>query len=120
MISLLIMKSSIAFGTVYSIRKNGAKVTEELRIVVWRPVYSNYGAVKSPGLGQCPSSNIFHQNYICMSAVVSSSYGATTEDAESLIAQLHSQCKLTTQRRENRKILHENAILKENDNNQHV
>jgi hypothetical protein len=35
---------------IYSIRKNGAKVTEELRIVVWRLVYSNYGAAKIPRL----------------------------------------------------------------------
>jgi hypothetical protein len=56
------------------IKKNGAKVTEELRIVLWRPVNSNYGAAKIPGLGHCPSpsSNIFRQNNICMRAVVSS------------------------------------------------
>jgi hypothetical protein len=50
------------------VKKNGAKVTEELRIVVWRPVFSNYGAAKSPGLGLLPSSILFRQNNICMSA----------------------------------------------------
>jgi hypothetical protein len=39
-----------------------------------------------------------------MSAVVGSQYGATTGAAESLIAQLHSQGKLTTQRRDNRQV----------------
>jgi hypothetical protein len=38
-----------------------------------------------------------------MSAVVCSQYGATTGAAESLIAQLYSQSKLTTPRCENRK-----------------
>jgi hypothetical protein len=38
--------------------------------------------------------------------------GATTVAEESLIAQLHSQGKLTTPRRENRKIGHEIEILK--------
>jgi hypothetical protein len=47
-----------------------------------------------------------------MSAVLSSQYGATTVAAESLRAQLHSQGKLTTPRRENRKIRHELEILK--------
>jgi hypothetical protein len=63
---------------------------------------------KEPGLGQCPSSKIFRQNNICMSAVVGSQYGATTGAAENLIAQLHSQGKLTTPRCENRKIPNEN------------
>jgi menaquinone-dependent protoporphyrinogen IX oxidase len=40
--------------------------------------------------------------------------GATKEAAESLIAQLHSQGKLTTLRRENRKIRHEIENLKAN------
>jgi hypothetical protein len=48
-----------------------------------------------------------------MSAVVGPKYGATTGAAESLIAKLHSQGKLTKQRRENQKILHENEILKD-------
>jgi hypothetical protein len=50
-----------------------------------------------------------------MSAVVGSQYGATTGAAESLIAQLHSQGKLTTPSRENRKIRHENEIFKANE-----
>jgi hypothetical protein len=52
-----------------------------------------------------------------MSAVVpvGAKYGATIGAAESLIAKLHSQGKLTKQRRENRKILHENQILKANE-----
>jgi hypothetical protein len=52
---------------------------------------------------------------ICMRAVVDSQYGATTVAAESLIAQLHSQSKLTTPSRENRKIRHEMEILKANE-----
>jgi hypothetical protein len=50
-----------------------------------------------------------------MSAVVGSQYGATTVTALSLIAQLHSQGKLTTLRRENRKIRHEIEMLKANE-----
>jgi hypothetical protein len=72
---------------------------------------SKYGTAKSPGLGPCPSSKIFSPNNICMSAVEGSQYGATTGAAKSLIAQLHSQGKLTTPRRENRKIQHENEIF---------
>jgi hypothetical protein len=41
-----------------------------------------------------------------------SQYGAMTIAAESLRAQLHSQYKLTTPRHENRKIRHENELLK--------
>jgi hypothetical protein len=55
-----------------------------------------------------------------MSAVMGSQYGATTEAAESLIAQLHSQCKFITPRRENRKIWHEKGILKGKDHELHV
>jgi hypothetical protein len=44
--------------------------------------------------------------------VVNSKYGATKEAAESLIAQLDSQSKLSTPRRKNRKIRHKNEILK--------
>jgi hypothetical protein len=47
-----------------------------------------------------------------LQAVDYSQYGATTLAAESLRAQLHSQCKLTTPRHENRKIRHENKLLK--------
>jgi hypothetical protein len=50
-----------------------------------------------------------------MSAVVGSQYGATTGAAESLIAQLHSQGKLTTPRGKNRRIRLENEILKANE-----
>jgi hypothetical protein len=49
-----------------------------------------------------------------MIAVMGFLYGTTTEAAESLIAQLHSQSKLTTPRLENRKIRNENEILKAN------
>jgi hypothetical protein len=49
-----------------------------------------------------------------MNAVVGSQYGDTTEAAESLIVQLHSQGKLTKPRPENLKIQHENKILKAN------
>jgi hypothetical protein len=49
-----------------------------------------------------------------MSAVVGSQYGAKTVAAESLIAKLDSQGKLTTPRRENRKLRYENEILKAN------
>jgi hypothetical protein len=79
------------------------------------PESSKYGAAKSPGLGQCPSSKYFRQNNICLSAVMGSQYGATTGAAGSPISQLHSQGKLTTPRRENRKIRHENKILKANE-----
>jgi hypothetical protein len=41
--------------------------------------------------------------------------GYMTEAAESLIAQLHSHNKLTTPRRENLKIRHENESLKANE-----
>jgi hypothetical protein len=51
--------------------------------------------------------NIFRQNNICMRAVVDSQYGATAVAVESLITQLHSQGKLTSPSRENRKIRHE-------------
>jgi hypothetical protein len=55
-----------------------------------------------------------------MSAVVGSKYWPTTGAAESRIAQLHSQFKLTTPRRENWKILHENEILKANERRRKV
>jgi hypothetical protein len=73
----------------------------ELRIVV-----------KSPGVGECPASKFFCQNNICMKAAVDSQYGAMMVAADRLGAQLHSQCKLTTPRNENRKIRHENELLK--------
>jgi hypothetical protein len=49
-----------------------------------------------------------------MSAVMGSQYRATTVAAERIIAQLHSQGKLTTPRCENLKIRHEIEILKAN------
>jgi hypothetical protein len=45
-----------------------------------------------------------------MGAALGSQYGAVA--AEILIAQLHSQSKLTTAWHENRKILYENELLK--------
>jgi hypothetical protein len=55
---------------------------------------------------------LFGQNNICMGAALGSQYGAMTVAAEILIAQLHSQSKLTTAWQENRKILYENEVLK--------
>jgi hypothetical protein len=49
-----------------------------------------------------------------VSAVVGSQYGDTTGAAEYVIAQLYSQGKLTTPSHKNRKIRHENEILKSN------
>jgi hypothetical protein len=55
------------------VKKNNAKFwSEELRIVIRHPVYYNYGAAKSPGLGLLPSSILFRQTRICMSAMVGS------------------------------------------------
>jgi hypothetical protein len=48
----------------------------------------------------------------CMGAALGSQYGAMTVAAEILIAQLHSQSKLTTAWHKNRKILYENELLK--------
>jgi hypothetical protein len=47
-----------------------------------------------------------------MGAALGSQYGAMTVAAEILIAQLHSQSKLTTAWHENRKIRYENDLLK--------
>jgi hypothetical protein len=52
---------------------------------------------------------LFRQNIICMGAALGSS---TVGAAESVRAQLHSQGKLTMQRRENKKNRHENELLK--------
>jgi hypothetical protein len=49
-----------------------------------------------------------------------SQYGATKEAAEILIAQLHSQGKLTMPRRKNKKIRREIEILKANEHAPHV
>jgi hypothetical protein len=59
------------------------------------------------------STRLLRAPDICMRAVVGSEYGATTVAAESLIAQLHSQSKLTTLSHEKRKIRHEIEILKQ-------
>jgi hypothetical protein len=40
----------MSFITDDPVKKNGAKVTEELRTVVWRSIFSNNGAAKSPAL----------------------------------------------------------------------
>jgi hypothetical protein len=47
-----------------------------------------------------------------MGAALGSQYGAMTVAEEILIAQLHSQSKLTTARHENRKIQYKNKLLK--------
>jgi hypothetical protein len=54
---------------------------------------------------------LFRQNNICMGAALGS-HGAMTVAAEILIAQLHSQSKLTTAWHENQKIPYENKLLK--------
>jgi hypothetical protein len=55
---------------------------------------------------------LFHQDNICMGAALGSQYGAMTVAAEILIAQLHSQSKLTTAWHENQKIRYEDKLLK--------
>jgi hypothetical protein len=55
---------------------------------------------------------LFGQNNICMGAALGSQYVAMTVAMEILIAQLHSQSKLTMAWHENRKILYENELLK--------
>jgi hypothetical protein len=55
---------------------------------------------------------LFRQNNFCMGAALGSQYVAMTAAAEILIAQLHSQSKLTTTWHENRKIRYENELLK--------
>jgi hypothetical protein len=47
---------------------------------------------------------LFQQNNFCMGAALSFQYGAMTVAAELLIAELHSQSKLTTAWHENQKI----------------
>jgi hypothetical protein len=46
---------------------------------------SEYGAAKSPELGQCPSSKFFCQNNICMSPVLGSQYGAKAAESSALL-----------------------------------
>jgi hypothetical protein len=57
---------------------------------------------------------LFRQNNICMGAALGSQYGATgmTVAAEILIAQLHSQSKLTTAWHENWKIRYKTKLFK--------
>jgi hypothetical protein len=55
---------------------------------------------------------LFRLNNFCMGAALGSQYGAMTVAAEILIAQLHSQSKLTTAWHKNRKILYKNELLK--------
>jgi hypothetical protein len=55
---------------------------------------------------------LFRHNNICMGAALGSQYGAMPVAAEILIAQPHSQSKLTTAWHENRKIWYENKLLK--------
>jgi hypothetical protein len=59
-----------------------------------------------------PASMLFRQNNICMGAALGSQYGAMTAAAEILIAQLHSQSKLTMAWHKNQKIPYENELLK--------
>jgi hypothetical protein len=55
---------------------------------------------------------LFRPNNICMGAALGSQNGAMTVAEEILIAQLHSQSKLTKAWHENRKIRYENELLK--------
>jgi dTDP-4-amino-4,6-dideoxygalactose transaminase len=55
---------------------------------------------------------LFRQNNFCMGAALGSQYRAMTVAAEILIAQLHSQSKLTMAWHKNRKIRYENELLK--------
>jgi hypothetical protein len=59
-----------------------------------------------------PASMLFRQNNFCMGAALGPQYGAMTVAAELLIAQLHSQSKLTMAWHENRKIWYENELWK--------
>jgi hypothetical protein len=68
--------------------------------------------VSSPGLGVWPASMLFRQNNFCMGAALDSQYGAMTVAAEILIAQLHSQSRLTTAWHENLNIRYKNELLK--------
>jgi hypothetical protein len=66
---------------------------------------------KEPRTGSVTSFNVILQYKICMGAVLGSQNGAMTVAAEILIAQLHSQRRLTTALHENRKIRYENELL---------
>jgi hypothetical protein len=55
---------------------------------------------------------LFRHINICMGAALGSHYGAMTEAAKILIAQLHSQSRLTTAWHKNQKIRYENELLK--------
>jgi hypothetical protein len=58
---------------------------------------------------------LYRQNNICMGAALGSQYGAISVAAEILIAQLHSQSKLTTAWHKNQKFRYENELLKEKE-----
>jgi hypothetical protein len=55
---------------------------------------------------------LFRQNNICMGAALGSQYGAMAVAAEILIAQLHSQSKLSMAWHKHQKIRCENELLK--------
>jgi hypothetical protein len=55
---------------------------------------------------------LFRHYNICMDAALGSQYRAVTVAAEILIAQLHSQSKLTMAWHKNKKIQYENELLK--------
>jgi hypothetical protein len=78
---------------------------------------SKYGAgLQEPQTGAVSIFKMFPPKpHLHEPRVVGSQYGAITGAAESLIAQPHSQSKLTTPRGKNRKIRHKNEILKANE-----
>jgi hypothetical protein len=63
-------------------------------------------------MGVWPASMLFRQNNTCMGAALGSQYGAMTVAVEILLAQLHSQSKLTTAWHKNQTIRYENELLK--------
>jgi hypothetical protein len=78
--------------------------------MLWRKMAPNLEHVKrapysseEPRTGVWPASMLFRENNICMGAVLGSQYGPMTVAAEILIAQLHSQSKLTTACHKNQK-----------------
>jgi hypothetical protein len=73
---------------------------------------SKCSAVEAPNWDSyIPSSTNFRQKRLCMSSL-ESQYGDKTGVEESLIAQIDSQSKLATLRRENRKNLTRKLNLK--------
>jgi hypothetical protein len=77
-----------------------------LEYVKWAP-YSS----KKPQTGSVTSFNVIPLKQHCMGAALGSQYGAMTVALEILIAQLHSQSKLTTAWHEDRKIRCENELF---------